>query len=252
MPFACSIRRNSFPTRYLPFLSLRRNWLCLIRLGPTGAGLSDLAGPRPFLPACVRLALFSEIAPSVGSASGPAGQRLFRPVQGKLGLFGTTGPSDGSASGPAGQRLFRPVQGKLGLFGTTGPSDGSAGAFAGPPPSPSVSANWLCLYNRSQRRLRGRSRPFPPAPVDAADWLCLVRTRSEYRVYADRTGLSRLKAVLRTVQDHLCDLRASGVDLRRGRVPGRSRRNPPKLWSLICNPLFCCPIIIQVHQFLVK
>ena len=36
------------------------------------------------------------------------------------------------------------------------------------------------------------------------------------------------------------------------RVPGRSQRNPPKLWSLIYDLLFCCSVIIQVHQFLVK
>ena len=46
----CPIRHNPFSQKHLPFLSLRRDWLRLTRLGPTGAGSGDLAGPRSSLP----------------------------------------------------------------------------------------------------------------------------------------------------------------------------------------------------------
>ena len=117
----------------------------------------------------------------------------------------------------------------------------------------SLRSDWLCF---------ARFGPAVPAQIAlpalalscprAGNWLRLARIGSEYRVYADRTGLSRLKAVLRTVQDRLGDRCASGANLRRRRVPGHSRRNPLKLWSLICGLLFCCYIIIRARQFLVK
>jgi hypothetical protein len=112
----------------------------------------------------------------------------------------------------------------IGFVCTSGPSAGSTGDLA-------------------------RPRPFLSL---RADWLRLARIGSEYRVYADRTGLSRPKAALRTVQDRLWDLLASGADLRRGCVLGRSRRNPPKSWSFVCHSLFCCPVIIYACEFLVK
>ena len=145
---------------------------------------------------------------------------------------------------PRCRRCFRPwpgvaFSGRCGAnwvrSGQWAPGDGSTNAFSGPCRSLSVSANWLRLYNRAQRRLRRRPRPPASAPVDGGNWLRFARLRSEYRVYADRTGLSRLKAVLRTVHDCLGDRCSSGVNLRRWRMLGHSRQNLPKSWSLICR-----------------
>jgi hypothetical protein len=123
------------------------NWVCFAHFGASRAGLGDRAGARPSRPAR------------------------------EIGFVSHDCPRVGNAPGLAGQRLFQPMRGKLGSFGATGPSDGSAGAFAGPRPSLSVSANWVRLYQRSQRRLRGRPRPSPPAPV--AVWkLALFRMPS--------------------------------------------------------------------------
>jgi hypothetical protein len=132
----------------------------------------------------------------------------------------------------------------------------------GSPPT----GNWLCLARfaptaRAWATLPALGPCYPPA----ANWLRLARLRSEYRAGADRTGLPRSKAVLgpqtrsvafgnpvRTVQDRLWDRCSSGASLRRGRGPGRSRRNPPKSWSLISHSLFYCPTNIQVYRFNVK
>jgi hypothetical protein len=169
-----------FPQSTCPLCRSGRNWLCFARFGPA-------VTPWAALPALAHSGLHW-----------------------KLASFGAIAPSVAGASGHAVRHLSRPVQGKLGSFGAISPSGGSADAFPSPPPSSSVPANWVRLYNRSQRRLRGRLRPSASAPVHGANWLRFARIGSEYRVYADRTGLSRLKAVLRTVQD-LC---ASGANLR--------------------------------------
>ncbi len=147
------------------------NWVCFARSGPRGAGMGlGHPGPRG------RLALFDAIASRVGSTCGPTGQRLFRPVRGKLGLFDARGPGDGSA-----------------------------GAFAGPRPALSTSANWLCLYHRSQRRLRQGPRPSPSAPVDVADWLCFARRRTTETPRTPRMKLSScLSTSPRSPRGSLC------------------------------------------------
>jgi hypothetical protein len=133
---------------------MSRNWLCFARFGPSGSGLGDLAGPRAHPSPRGELALFDTLAPKSARACGPDRAASFPVGAGKLGSFGAMGPSRGRAGGPVSRRLIRSLQGKLGSFGAIGPSDGSAGVFAGPCPSLSVPANWVCLYSRSQRRFR--------------------------------------------------------------------------------------------------
>ena len=131
--------------------------LALFRtIGPTG-GTGSLAGPCPLL-SVRKLALFCRglllcpICHNSFSTKYLSLVSLWR----QLALFGAFVPSGGRACGPGRQCLFRPARGKLGLFGAIGPS-------AGPRPLRLVSANWLCLYNRSQRRLR--RRPRRPRPL---------------------------------------------------------------------------------------
>jgi len=220
--FTRAMRHNSLLTKYLPF----------VRSG------EELALFRTHWPGVTTWAVLPALAHSG--------------LHWKLASFGAIAPSVAGASGHAVWHLSRPVQGKLGSFGAMSPSGGSADAFAGPRPSPPVSANWVCLYNRSQRRFGQRSRPSPPVPFDVG--IGFVSHAFVRSIACTRIGLvfPRPKAVLQTVPARPWDLCASGRDLRRGHVLGRSRRNPPKLWSLACGLLFCCYIIMHKHQFCFK
>ena len=170
----------------------------------------------------------------------------------------------------------------MALFRTLVPPGGT-GSLAGPCPLPSVrqlalfrrglgrvqfvitlypksacplfhfGGNWLCLYHRSQRRLRRRPRrrcPLLSLRGIGFVWHASAAPRRHGRHRRpSATGTARGKlALFRTHAPR----EASGPLLRLLMILGRSRRNPPKLWSLVCQALFCCPVIIQVHQFLVK
>ena len=138
---------------------------------------------------------------------------------------------------------------ELALFRTLRSSGSGTGDPAGLGPSRPARGNWLCLYQRSRRRLRRRPRPSASAAVVPGKlasfrthWFGVPRLRGSDRSFPPQGGTPNGPGYLW----------ASVVDLRRGCVLGRSRRNPPKSWSLVCHPLFCCPVIIRARQFLVK
>ena len=213
-PSACQIRHNSSSTQYLPSVLLREELALFRTFWPGVTGRGDLADSCPRVPACENWLRFARLLRS--SAVLPVRPAVAFPGRGGANWVCLTQWAR-AATPPA--RVHLHPCGQIGFVCTSGPSDDPAGDLARPRPLLSL----------------------------RADWLCLARIRSEYRVYADRTALSRSKAVLRTVQDRLWDILASGIDLRRGHVVGRSRRNPPKSWSLSYYPLFCCPNIIRMH-----
>jgi hypothetical protein len=130
--------------------------------GPTG-GTGSLAGPCP--PRSGRkLALFccGPLARHICHNSFTAKRLPAFSLCRELALFRAFWPNGAG-------------RGKLGSFGAIDPSDGSVGDFAGPRPSRSIPANWLRLYQRSQRRFHRRPRPSASTSI-ARDELASFRT----------------------------------------------------------------------------
>jgi hypothetical protein len=87
------------------------------------------------------------------------------------------------------------------------------------------------------------------------NWLCFARFGPAAPALATLQALApflRARGKLALFRTHSPREASGALVWFRTMTLGRSRRNPPKLWPLIYDPLFCFFVIIQVHQFLVK
>ena len=179
-------------------------------------------------------------------------------------MFRTFRPGAAGRGDPAGPRPSRPARGNWLRFAQFA----AVGGLPDPvrsPPFRSWQDNWLRLYQRSQRRFRRRPRPSASAAVARGELASfrtpsfgVPRLRGSDRSFPPQGGTGTPNAICRVWEPTPNGPRSplgylvSAVGLRRGCVLTRSRRNPPKSWSLIRHALFCCPVIIRTCQFLVK
>ena len=153
------------------------NWLCLAEAFTRPIRHNSFSHQVVSLPAARgAIGFVSHECPGSAVLPALAGRCLFRPVWGKLGSFGAIRPSDGSVGVFAGPRRLRPCR-QIGFVCTSSPNDGSAGDLARPHPLLSMGEIGFVSH-------------------------AFVRSPAFTR---DRTGLFRLKAVLRTVHDRLRD-----------------------------------------------